>query len=134
MENQVGVLRRRFFVPRPRFKSYAELNAWLLDRCIAWAKAHPHPELRDKSIREVFEEERPSLVPYAGRFDGFHAVPAFVSKTVDVYVDRSLRQEPLLGRCLCRRPARRDPRLCRTGRVLAGRPNRRPASPRLRKQ
>ncbi|ETX26469.1 transposase [Roseivivax isoporae LMG 25204] len=41
VENQVGVIRRRFFVPRPRFKSYAELNAWLLDRFIAWAKAHP---------------------------------------------------------------------------------------------
>jgi len=39
VENQVGVIRRRFFVPRPRFKSYAELNAWLLDRCVAWAKA-----------------------------------------------------------------------------------------------
>jgi hypothetical protein len=24
---------------------------------------------------------RPKLVPYAGRFDGFHAVPASVSKT-----------------------------------------------------
>ncbi len=35
VENQVGVLRRRFFVPRPRFKSYAELNTWLMDRCTA---------------------------------------------------------------------------------------------------
>ncbi len=26
VENQVGVVRRRFFVPRPRFKSYAEFN------------------------------------------------------------------------------------------------------------
>ena len=53
VENQVGVIRRRLFVPRPRFKSYAELNAWLLDRCVAWAKAHPHPDLRDKTIWEV---------------------------------------------------------------------------------
>ena len=29
VENQVGVIRRRFFVPRPKFKSYADLNAWL---------------------------------------------------------------------------------------------------------
>lgn len=76
VENQVGVMRRRFFVPRPRFKNYAELNAWLEDRCIAWAKANPHPELRDKTIWEVFEAERASLVPYVGPFDGFHAVPA----------------------------------------------------------
>ena len=76
VENQVGVMRRRFFVPRPRFKNYAELNAWLEDRCIAWAKANPHPEWRDKTIWEVFEAERGSLVPYVGPFDGFHAVPA----------------------------------------------------------
>lgn len=30
----------RFFVPRPKFRSYAELNAWLEDRCIAYAKAY----------------------------------------------------------------------------------------------
>ena len=89
VENQVGVIRRRFFVPRPRFKSYAELNAWLLDRCIAWAKVHPHPELRDKTIWEVFEAERASLVPYVGRFDGFHAVPASVSKTCLVRFDKN---------------------------------------------
>ena len=56
VENQVGVVRRWFFVPRPRFKSYAELNAWLEDRCVAWAKSHPHPEMSDRTTREVFEE------------------------------------------------------------------------------
>ncbi len=60
-----------------------------MDRCIAWAKAHSHPELRDKTIREVFEEERPSLVPYVGPFDGFHAVPASVSKTCLVRFDKN---------------------------------------------
>ncbi len=87
VENQVGVLRRRFFVPRPRFKSYAELNAWLEDRCVAWARTHPHPEMRERTTWEVFEEERSSLAPYAGRFDGFHAVPASVSKTCLVRFD-----------------------------------------------
>ena len=37
----------------------------------------------------MFEEERPSLVPYAGRFDGFHAVPASVSKTCLVRFDNN---------------------------------------------
>jgi len=83
------VIRRRFFVPRPRFRSYAELNAWLMDRCIAWARANPHPELRDKTVWEVFEEERPSLVPYVGPFNGFHAVPATVSKTCLVRFDKN---------------------------------------------
>lgn len=89
VENQVGVVRRRFFVPRPRFKSYAELNAWLQDRCIAWAKAHPHQELRDRTIWDVFQDERASLVPYVGPFDGFHAVPASVSKTCLVRFDKN---------------------------------------------
>ncbi|EAU43434.1 putative transposase [Salipiger bermudensis HTCC2601] len=89
VENQVGVVRRRFFVPRPRFKSLAELNAWLRDRCLAWAKSHPHPELRERSTWDVFEAERPSLVPYAGPFDGYHAVPASVSKTCLVRFDNN---------------------------------------------
>ncbi|MDJ0863888.1 MAG: IS21 family transposase [Gammaproteobacteria bacterium] len=38
VENQVGVVRSRFFTPRLRVKNYAELNAWLLDKCIAYAK------------------------------------------------------------------------------------------------
>ncbi len=89
VENQVGVLRRRFFVPRPKFKSFAELNAWLGDRCIAYAKANRHPDIPDKTIWEVFEEERSSLVPYVGPFDGFHAVPASVSKTCLVRFDKN---------------------------------------------
>jgi len=82
-------VRERFFTPRLRFKSLDELNAWLLDKCIAYAKAHRHPELTDQTIWEVFEAERPKLVPYAGRFDGFHAVPASVSKTCLVRFDNN---------------------------------------------
>lgn len=89
VENQVGVVRERFFTPRLRVRSYDELNAWLLDRCIGYAKAHRHPEFKDHTVFEVFEEERPSLVPYAGRFDGFHALPASVSKTCLVRFDNN---------------------------------------------
>src|SRR6202790_2350413 len=34
VENQVGLVRERFFTPRLRFKTLDELNAWLLDKCI----------------------------------------------------------------------------------------------------
>jgi len=87
VENQVGTVRQRFFSPRVRVRSYEELNAWLMDRCIAWAKAQPHPEARDKTIWQMFEAERPSLVPYAGPFDGFHAIPVSPSKTCLVRFD-----------------------------------------------
>jgi len=89
VENQVGLVRERFFTPRLRFKSYDELNAWLMDQCIAYAKAHRHPELSEQTIWEAFEAERPKLVPYAGPFDGFHAVPASVSKTCLVRFDNN---------------------------------------------
>jgi transposase len=87
VEKQVGLVRERFFSPRLRVSSYEELNALLLDRCVAHARAHRHPEQRDQTVWEVFEAERPSLVPYAGRFDGFHAVTASVSKTCLVRFD-----------------------------------------------
>jgi len=89
VENQVGLVRERFFTPRLRVKTYDELNAWLTDKCIAYARAHPHPERPDRTVWEVFEEERPNLVPYRGRFDGFHALPASVSKTCLVRFDNN---------------------------------------------
>jgi transposase len=89
VENQVGVVRERFFTPRLRFKSYDDLNAWLVDKCLAWAKAHGHPEERERTVWDVFEEERPKLIPYRGRFDGFHALPASVSKTCLVRFDNN---------------------------------------------
>jgi hypothetical protein len=75
VENQVGLVRVRFFTPRLRFKSYDDLNAWLVDRCAVWAKAHAHPEQSGRTIWEVFEDERPKLIPYSGRFDGSTRCP-----------------------------------------------------------
>jgi len=89
VENQVGLVRERFFTPRARVKSFDELNAWLLDQCVAYAKTHKHPELTDRTVWQVFEAERVSLVAVPGRFDGFHAVMASVSKTCLVSFDRN---------------------------------------------
>ena len=89
VENQVGTIRERLFSPRVRVKNMDELNDWLVDQCVAKAKIQPHPEIGGKTIWEVFESERPSLVPYRGRFDGFHAVQASVSKTCLVRFDNN---------------------------------------------
>lgn len=90
VENQVGLIRERFFTPRLRVKSYDELNGWLVDKCVAYAKAYiPIPSDRTAPVWEVFEEERPQLVPHSGRFDGFHALPASVSKTCPVRFDNN---------------------------------------------
>ena len=89
VENQVGTIRERLFSPRLRVRSMEELNDWLVDQCVARAKVQRHPEIADKTIWEVFEDERASLVPYRGRFDGFHAVQASVSKTCLVRFDNN---------------------------------------------
>jgi transposase len=88
VENQVGLVRERFFTPRLRFKSYEEMNDWLTDRCMTFARRHRHPEQKERTIWEVFEaDEQPALIAYRGPFDGFHALPASVSKTLLVRFD-----------------------------------------------
>ena len=58
-----------------------------MDECIREAKRCPHPVFKDKTMWQVFEEERPFLMAYRGPFDGFHAVEAGVSKTCLVRFD-----------------------------------------------
>lgn len=82
-------MRERFFTPRLRFKAYDEMNAWLLDKSVAYAKAHRHVDQPERMIWEMFEEERGKLVEFRGPFDGFHAVSASVSKTCVVRFDNN---------------------------------------------
>jgi transposase len=89
VESQVNVVRERFFKPRLRFSNMAEMNAWLLEQCVADARSHPHPECHDRMVWDMFETERPHLVRYVGPFDGFHSKTASVSKTCLVQFDRN---------------------------------------------
>jgi len=49
VENQVGVVRKRFFAPRPSFKTLEDLNYWLTDKCVAYAKSQAHLDFPGKS-------------------------------------------------------------------------------------
>ena len=89
VEKQVDHVRGRLFVPSPRGRSYAEINEWLMDRCIEDAKKRPHPTIEGKTVWQVFEEERPFLMAFRGPFDGFHATEASVSKTCLVRFDNN---------------------------------------------
>ncbi len=120
VENQVGLVRERFFTPRLRVASDDELTGFLLDRCVAYAKAHRHPELADRTIWQAFEAERAKLVPIAGPFDGFHATQAAVSKTCLIRFDNN--KYSVASRAV----AGRDPSLCRSHRDPPGRRDRRP--------
>ena len=95
VERQVQNLRKRFFTPRLRFtSSFAELNAHLRERVIAYAKTARHPEMREKSIYAVFEEEREFLVRTALPFDACIAQEVRVSPQCLVNFDRNRYSVP----------------------------------------
>ena len=89
VENQVGNLRDQLFRPKPRVKSLAELNAWLEDQCIAYAKRTKHPEFKERTIWEVFQEERASLMELRGPFDGFVEKAVRASTTCLIMADHN---------------------------------------------
>jgi hypothetical protein len=89
VENQVGNLRDQMFRPKPRVKSLAELNAWLEDQCIAYAQRTQHPEFKDRTIWDVFQDERASLMELRGPFDGFVEKAVRASTTCLIMADHN---------------------------------------------
>jgi len=89
VENQVGTVRRRFFVPRLKVRDFRELNEYLRERCLQWAKSHPHPDFKDQSVWQVYEAEKPHLIPMPPPFDGYAERPARVSPSSLVSFDRN---------------------------------------------
>lgn len=89
VENQVKTSRDAFFKPIIRGADLDEINALLAERTLAYAKKTQHPEFKDRTIWEVFEEERAALIAFQGPFRGFHETTAAVSKTCLVSFDRN---------------------------------------------
>jgi transposase len=71
VENQVGTNRRSVFVPRLKFECFEELNAHLREQMIVEARNGRHPEFSDKSVFEVYEEEKPYLIRQSVDFAGY---------------------------------------------------------------
>ena len=90
VENQVGVVRYRFFATRRRFTDLEELNTWLADECRHHAAATRHPELKDQTIAQVFAAEREKLITLpVSPFDGYQGTTARVSSQLLVSFDRN---------------------------------------------
>ena len=77
VENPVGTLREWLFTPRLQFACLEDLNAWLARRCQE-LEQRPHPDQLDRTIGELFAEERAQLRPFTAVFDGYveHTVRA----------------------------------------------------------
>ena len=89
VENQVGVVRKRFFAQRRRFKNLDELNEWLLDQCRNHAATFKHPELKARTIDEVFAEERSRLLSMPSPFDCYQESVTRVSPQLLISFDRN---------------------------------------------
>ncbi len=90
VENQVGVVRKRFFAKRRRFASLEELNEWLAQECRNHASTARHPERKDQTVARVFAEEQDKLLALpASPFDGYHEIVSRVSPQLLISFDRN---------------------------------------------
>jgi len=62
VERRVGTFRSNELVPLPEVKDWKGLNQYLLEHCLALDSAR-HPEFRERTVQDVFEDERPHLRP-----------------------------------------------------------------------
>lgn len=90
VENQVGVVRHRFFVMRRRFTSLEELNEWLEGECRNHAATAMHPEHKDRTIDQVFADEKGALLALpVSPFDGYTEGVARVSSQLLITYDKN---------------------------------------------
>ena len=90
VENQVGLVRYRFFVKRRRFTTLEELNEWLEGECRNHAATAKHPELKDRTVDQVFAEEKGHLLPLpVSPFDGYQESVVRVTSQLLISFDRN---------------------------------------------
>jgi len=89
VERQVRVSREQFFTPMPMGHSIKEINDILASQLATYNANHKHPEYKDKTLDEVFEQERRYLLSTPLLFDGCKQVDIKVSITCLARFDRN---------------------------------------------
>ena len=91
-----GVLdaRRRVWQGAPTFKSLAELNGWLKQRCLDLWQELPHPQDRHRTINDYWQAERECLMETPAAFDGFVEFNKRVSSTCLITYDNNRYSVP----------------------------------------
>jgi hypothetical protein len=77
------------FRPKPKVGTLEELNGWLEDQCRAYAQRTRHPQMKDRTVWEAFQDERPALTPFVGPFAGFVEKPMRATTTCLITHDRN---------------------------------------------
>ncbi len=89
VENQVQHMRQGIFVPRLKATDLQALNMVMLQKAEAIEFKRKHPEFTDKTIAEVFVEERGALKLLPVAFAGYIERECRVSSTCLIQVDRN---------------------------------------------
>ena len=96
VEKNVQDSRRRIWIEAlsRQFGSFAELNAWLGERCRALWSELRHPDHPSFSVAEMLEQEQAQLMPMPTPFDGYVEKAARVSSTCLVTIQRNRYSVP----------------------------------------
>lgn len=94
VEKQVRDTRHRIWQSAGGFKSLAELNSWLSQRCHELWNELPHPEDRRRTIGDYLQAERECLMDVPVAFDGFVEFNKRVSSTCLITYDNNRYSVP----------------------------------------
>ena len=96
VEKNVQDSRRRIWIAAQerQFGSFAELNAWVGERCRALWSELRHPEYEAFSVADMLEQEQAQMMPMPTPFDGYVEKAARVSSTCLVTVNRNRYSVP----------------------------------------
>ena len=90
VEKQVGDNRRNFFTPMLKGESYDDINSQLRKMSLDWSKNRQHPDFKERTIFEVYEEEQSYLIPYRGEFAAYRIHPTIVSPLSMISYDTNM--------------------------------------------
>jgi transposase len=94
IEKNVLDTRRSVWSQLQPMPSLEALNDWLQATCLAQWNALTHPQSRERRIAEVWQEERPHLMPMPTPFDGFVEHTKRVTPTCLIHVERNRYSVP----------------------------------------
>lgn len=94
VEKNVLDSRRRIWQGAPAFKSLADLNHWLKQRCVELWQELPHPQDKRRTIGDYWEAEREHLMEAPAAFDGFVEFNKRVSSTCLITYDNNRYSVP----------------------------------------
>ena len=94
VEKNVRDARHRLLQDAPDFASLAELNHWLEQRCTALWTDVLHPEQSQRTVAEVYDNERHTLMAMPPPFDGFVEHTKRVTPTCLVIFERNRYSVP----------------------------------------